>query len=74
MRVFPRQELTHEEAARFARPRPVLQCDTAFASCSCNIAVCSTTAGSDDMDAVEDSTNLGGITATGNTQSATACN
>jgi hypothetical protein len=49
-------------------------CDNAFANCTCNLTTCTTTAGSDDMDAVEDSTNLGGITTTGNTQAAVVCN
>jgi hypothetical protein len=49
-------------------------CDATF-SCTCNnIAGCTTTAGSDDMDAVEDSTSKGGITATNATQSASGCN
>jgi hypothetical protein len=51
-------------------------CDSASgtATCSCNITTCSNTAPFDDMDAVEDSTNLGGITTTNNTQSSAACN
>ena len=42
-------------------------CDSAFASCTCNLSSCVVDAGSDGMDAVEDATNLGGITTTGNT-------
>jgi hypothetical protein len=45
-------------------------CDSAFTTCTCNRASCTLDGGSDGMDAVEDSTNLGGITATGNTLSA----
>ncbi len=45
-------------------------CDSAFASCSCNLASCVAAPGSNGMDAVEDSTNLGGILTTGNTLSA----
>ncbi len=45
-------------------------CDAAFASCTCNLASCVTTPGSDGMDAVEDATNLGGVITTGNTLSA----
>ncbi len=48
------------------------KCDSTFATCSCNLGACTNTPGGDDMDAVEDSTNLGGITTTGNTQSGTA--
>ncbi len=44
-------------------------CDTSLTTCTCNLSACSTTPGSDDMDAVEDSTNLGGIVTTGNTMS-----
>jgi hypothetical protein len=43
------------------------QCDSAFASCTCNDTSCTTDAGSDDMDAVE--VGDAGITTTGNTQS-----
>ncbi len=50
------------------------QCDSTLTTCVCNIAACTTAAGADDMDAVEDSTNLGGITTTGNTQSPNGCN
>jgi hypothetical protein len=51
-------------------------CDSASASatCSCNITTCSNTAPFDDMDAVEDSTNLGGITTTKHTKSSVGCN
>jgi hypothetical protein len=48
-------------------------CDTLFASCVCNLTACSTAVGQDDMDAVEDSTNLGGITTTGNSQATLGC-
>jgi hypothetical protein len=41
-------------------------CDSAFQSCSCNLASCTLDAGSDGMDAVEDSTNMGGIITTNN--------
>ncbi len=44
-------------------------CDSAFASCTCNLGSCTVDAGGDGMDAVEDSTALGGITTTGNTLS-----
>jgi len=49
-------------------------CDPAFTSCVCNLGSCTVTAGSDGMDAVEDSTNLGGVTTTGNTLSGISCN
>ncbi len=49
-------------------------CDAAFTSCTCNLTTCTITAGADGMDAVEDSTNLGGVTTTHNTLSATVCN
>ncbi len=49
------------------------QCDSAFTSCSCNLSSCTVAPGADGMDAVEDSTNLGGITTTGNTQSPSGC-
>jgi hypothetical protein len=45
------------------------KCDYAIQNCSCNNASCATPAGGDDMDAVEDSTNLGGITTAGNRRS-----
>jgi len=49
-------------------------CDSSFA-CTCNLIFgCTTKEGSDDMDAVEDSTNLGGITTTGATQKKGGCN
>jgi hypothetical protein len=48
-------------------------CDVNFV-CSCNLGSCSTAAGSDDMDAVEDSTAKGGITTTNGSQSPNACN
>jgi hypothetical protein len=44
-------------------------CDSAW-NCTCNLASCTVTAGSDGMDAIEDSTNLGGIDMTGNSLSA----
>jgi hypothetical protein len=44
-------------------------CDNAFTKCTCLITTCTDIAGGQDMDAVEDSTNKGGITTTGNTQS-----
>jgi hypothetical protein len=58
------------------------QCDDVFASCTCNNASCTTTAGSDDMDAVQGTTVLpdggigvlGSITTTMNTQAANGCN
>jgi hypothetical protein len=56
-------------------------CDSAYQTCSCNNASCTTSAGGDDMDAVEVAAFLpdggsavGGITTTGNTQSANGCN
>ncbi len=48
-------------------------CDSAFASCTCNNAACTVTPGADGMDAVEDSTNLGGVTTTNNTLSTITC-
>jgi hypothetical protein len=48
-------------------------CDDKLSVCTCNLKSCSTKAGADDMDAVEDSTNLGGITTTKNTVSPIAC-
>jgi hypothetical protein len=48
-------------------------CDVNF-SCTCNLTSCTTAAGADDMDAVEDSTALGGITTTGASQSPSGCN
>ena len=48
-------------------------CDNTTSTCTCLITTCSATAPFDNMDAVEDSTNLGGITSTGNTQSAVSC-
>ena len=58
------------------------QCDNGFASCACNNASCTTTAGGDDMDAVQGTTGLpdggigvlGSITTTGNTQATNGCN
>jgi hypothetical protein len=45
-----------------------------FSTCTCLLdGGCTTAAGLDDMDAVEDSTNLGGITTTGNAQSPNGC-
>jgi hypothetical protein len=49
-------------------------CDPAFTSCVCNLGSCTTTPGDHDMDAVEDSNNLGGVTTTGNTLSGISCN
>ncbi len=49
-------------------------CDSAFTSCTCNLASCTISPGSDGMDAVEDSTALGGITTTGNFYSDAGCN
>jgi hypothetical protein len=43
-------------------------CDSTLTTCTCNLKACTVNAGSDGMDAVEDSTNLGGISTTGNTQ------
>jgi hypothetical protein len=44
-------------------------------TCTCLLdGGCTTDAGADDMDAVEDSTKLGGITTTGNSQATTTCN
>jgi hypothetical protein len=48
-------------------------CDAKFTSCSC-LTTCTNTALSDDMDAVEDSTNLGTVTITNPTQSNAGCN
>src|SRR5262249_12306428 len=46
------------------------QCDMNVpADCTCNLASCTVTAGGENMDAVEDSFELGGITTTGNTLS-----
>ena len=45
-----------------------------FTSCTCNNTSCTVSAGSDGMDAVEDSTNKGGVTTTGNTLSSITCN
>ena len=50
------------------------QCDSAFATCACNIASCAVSPGVDGMDAVEDSTNLGGVVTVGNTLSPDGCN
>jgi hypothetical protein len=41
-------------------------CDLSFTTCLCNNATCSVAPGGEGMDAVEDSTNLGGIATTGN--------
>jgi hypothetical protein len=49
------------------------KCDLAFTSCTCNLTACSSDAGVEDMDAVEDSKNLGGIVTTGSTQSPNGC-
>jgi hypothetical protein len=49
-------------------------CDSPLQVCTCNIATCTVAPGSDGMDAVEDSTNLGGITLTGNSYSDAGCN
>jgi hypothetical protein len=48
-------------------------CDGNF-SCTCNLSTCATSAGSDDMDAVEDSSSQGGITTANATQSTSGCN
>jgi hypothetical protein len=48
-------------------------CNTA-ATCTCNLSTCTTTPGDNDMDAVEDSTQLGGVTTTNNTLSTITCN
>jgi hypothetical protein len=48
-------------------------CDTTLTHCACELASCTNDAGSDDMDAVQDSTRLGGITTVGNTQSPNGC-
>jgi hypothetical protein len=58
------------------------QCDNFFSSCVCNNATCTTTAGGDDMDAVQGTTILpdggtgtfGSITTTMNTQATNGCN
>jgi hypothetical protein len=49
-------------------------CDPAFTSCICNLSSCTVSAGSDGMDAVEDSTSRGGVTTTSNTLSSITCN
>ncbi len=49
-------------------------CDNVFATCTCNLTTCTNTAGNDGMDAVEDSTALGGITTTMNGFAVTTCN
>jgi hypothetical protein len=43
-------------------------------SCTCNLASCTDTPGSNGMDAVEDSTLLGGVTTTNNGYSDAGCN
>ncbi len=45
-------------------------CNATLYLCTCNDSSCATTAGDDGMDAVEDSTDLGGVTTTGNILSA----
>jgi hypothetical protein len=45
------------------------QCNHSLTVCNCNLTSCSTAAGSDDMDAVEDATYKGGIATTGNKSS-----
>ncbi len=49
------------------------KCDVTFANCSCNLASCTGGAGSNGMDAVENSTRLGGIITSGNTVSDAGC-
>ena len=49
-------------------------CDSLFTSCTCNLGSCTVAAGTDGMDAVEDSTNKGGVTTTTNTLSSITCN
>jgi hypothetical protein len=48
------------------------QCDSTLSTCSCNLASCTTTAGSDDMDAVE--VGDAGISTTGNAKLDGGCN
>jgi hypothetical protein len=51
-----------------------LDCNNTLANCTCNNTVCVVKAGNDGMDAVEDSTNLGGITTTSHTLAKIPCN
>jgi hypothetical protein len=57
------------------RPGPdYYRCDSNLSNCVCKNATCSLTPGTDGMDAVEDSTNLGGITFSGHAYLDAGCN
>jgi hypothetical protein len=50
------------------------QCNNTFTVCTCQLTSCTVAAGANGMDAIEDSTNLGGISTTNNTLSTISCN